>query len=281
MQMNDIFLRYPGGRDKAVTFSYDDGRTTDIKLVEIFDKYGMKGTFNLNTEALLSNAPEDDVYLKKDDAVRLFKDSAHEVALHGHTHPFLDLLPNGMAAYDVIKNREILEDIFEKPIRGMAYPNGPVTGEGEYDDNLISLMKDCGICYARTTEPVEHFRLCSEWLKMGSTCHHNNPELMNIAKRFAETKVDRIPRIFSVWGHSFEFEKNDNWNVIEELCAYLASRDDIWFATCIELYDYVEAYNRLKFSVNGKFVYNPSNTTVYIMKNFKNAEIKPGETVKL
>ena len=34
---------------KAITFSYDDGIESDRKLVEIFNRYGMKCTFNLNT----------------------------------------------------------------------------------------------------------------------------------------------------------------------------------------------------------------------------------------
>lgn len=34
---------------KALTFSYDDGIEQDRKLVEIFNRYGMKATFNLNT----------------------------------------------------------------------------------------------------------------------------------------------------------------------------------------------------------------------------------------
>lgn len=33
---------------KAVTFSYDDGVTQDIRLVEILNRYGLKATFNLN-----------------------------------------------------------------------------------------------------------------------------------------------------------------------------------------------------------------------------------------
>lgn len=281
LMMNDVFLRYPGGVDKAVIFSYDDGRTTDIKLVNIFDKYGVKGTFNLVTGDLLNDDPKDDIHLKKKDAVELFKNSVHEVALHGHTHPFFDLLPNGITAYEVIKSREIMEDLFERPIRGMAYPNGAVMGDGRYSDEIVMLMKNCGIAYARTTDNVNNFRMCGDWLRMGCTCHHNEPKLMELAKKFAETKVDRIPRLFSVWGHSFEFEQNNNWDIIDELCSYLVSRNDIWFATCIELYDYVEAYNNLKFSVNGKFVYNPSNMTIYIAKNFENIEIKPGTTVKL
>lgn len=44
-------MRYPGGKAKAVTFSYDDGVIQDRRLAELFDKYGLKGTFNFNNEA--------------------------------------------------------------------------------------------------------------------------------------------------------------------------------------------------------------------------------------
>ena len=38
---------FPEGKFKALTFSYDDGNVADRRLVEIFNRYGMKGTFNL------------------------------------------------------------------------------------------------------------------------------------------------------------------------------------------------------------------------------------------
>ena len=37
------------GKMKAVTFSYDDGVTQDIRLVELLNKYGLKATFNINS----------------------------------------------------------------------------------------------------------------------------------------------------------------------------------------------------------------------------------------
>ena len=40
------------GKKKALTFSFDDGVTQDIRLIEILDKYGLKCTFNLNSEFL-------------------------------------------------------------------------------------------------------------------------------------------------------------------------------------------------------------------------------------
>ena len=37
---------------KAVTFSYDDGVTQDIRMINLLNKYGLKATFNLNSELL-------------------------------------------------------------------------------------------------------------------------------------------------------------------------------------------------------------------------------------
>ena len=41
-----------GGKNKALTFSYDDGVTQDVRLIEIFNKYGLRATFNLNSGLL-------------------------------------------------------------------------------------------------------------------------------------------------------------------------------------------------------------------------------------
>ena len=40
------------GKFKAVTFSFDDGVSQDKRLIDLFDKYGLKGTFNLNSNLL-------------------------------------------------------------------------------------------------------------------------------------------------------------------------------------------------------------------------------------
>ena len=40
------------GKTKAVTFSFDDGVTQDVRLIGILDRYGLKATFNLNPSLL-------------------------------------------------------------------------------------------------------------------------------------------------------------------------------------------------------------------------------------
>ena len=78
--MRTVFMRYPGGKPKAVTFSYDDGVPQDERLVGIFNKYGMKGTFNLNCDKMRSNN------FTKEQIKEIFLSNGHEIAVHGAMH---------------------------------------------------------------------------------------------------------------------------------------------------------------------------------------------------
>ena len=51
-------MRLKDGKTKVLTLSYDDGVVQDIRLIEIMNKYGLKGTFNINSALYL---PEDAV----------------------------------------------------------------------------------------------------------------------------------------------------------------------------------------------------------------------------
>ena len=46
--MTFLHMRFPEGKTKAVTLSYDDGVTQDKRLAELFRSHGLKCTFNLN-----------------------------------------------------------------------------------------------------------------------------------------------------------------------------------------------------------------------------------------
>ncbi len=77
------------GYRKALTFSYDDGIEQDRKLVDIFNHYGMKATFNLNT-GIQSNEScfeIDGVHIQRmeqEGLNQLYK--GHEIAVHGLKH---------------------------------------------------------------------------------------------------------------------------------------------------------------------------------------------------
>ena len=276
-------MRYPGGAGKALTLSYDDGVEQDIKLIEILNKHGIKATFNLNSG---SYAAEDKVYapgtihrrMSKSKVTEVYTNSGHEVAVHAYTHPWLETLPASEVAYEILEDRKTLEAQFGGIIRGMAYPYGT------YSDTVVDVLKNAGILYARTVVSTKKFDIPSDWLRLPATCHHNDPALMTLAEKFVKLKADK-PSLFYLWGHSYEFEANDNWNVIEEFCEYIGGKEDIWYATNIEIFEYIEAYNQLVWSADMCTVKNPTATTIWFKsgheKDTKLVELKGGETLKI
>lgn len=85
--------------------------------------------------------------------------------------------------------------------------------------------------------------------------------------------------MFYVWGHSYEFVKDDNWSHIEGFGKKMGYRDDIWYATNKEIIDYMKAFNNLKFSMDASFVYNPSIQSVWLSVDGNIVEVKCGQTV--
>ena len=278
--MSGMFMRFPKGRAKALTLSYDDGTEQDIRLIRIMNQNGLKGTFNLNSGRF---APEGTVYPPEEfhrkmtvrQVKEVYTDSGHEVAVHGLTHPFLEKLPESMAMWELLKDRENLENTFRTIVRGMAYPFGTC------NDTVVECLKKAGLVYCRTTISSHSFDIPADWFRLQATCHHNDPELMPLVRKFIEEMPAREPWMFYLWGHSFEFETGDNWEVIEEFAAFAGGHEDVWYATNIQIHDYVQAYWRLEFSVDGRQVYNPTVTELFFEKDGEMYSILPGEKKNL
>ena len=280
--MREMSLLFPGGLSKALTLSYDDGVEQDIRLVEIMNKYGLKGTFNLSGGLF---APEGTVYpqgqihrrMSKSAAYDLYANCGQEIALHAYTHPDLTLLSAGNAAYQIVKDREALEDMFGRIVRGMAYPYGTNS------DGTAELLKNCGVAYCRTVEATCRFDIPTNWLRMPSTCHHDHPRLMELADDFlAKPNFSwSRPKLFYLWGHSYEFEANNNWHVIEDFAAKVSGKEDVWYATNIDICDYVNAWKRMITSADGTRVFNPNHCPIWLWADGKTHKVDPGCQIQL
>ncbi len=274
-------ITYPGWRKKAFTMSYDDGVEQDIRLIDIMKAHGVKGTFNLNGRDCLEEVrtyPAGTIHRRmgRRQMVETYADSGMEVALHTYTHPFLDRIPQEMAVYEVMKDREVLEAVFGRVIRGMAYPMGT------FSDMTVRVLETCKVAYARTTVSTGNFSLPTDWLRMPATCHHNDPRVFDLANKFVnETDPWHYPWLFYLWGHAYEFDANDNWDRIEQILSIVGGRDDVRYATNMELYRYVKAYEALEFGVECKSVYNPTAIDVYFEHDGKPYMAKAGELTQL
>ena len=275
-----MYMKLKDGKSKVLTLSYDDGVVQDIRLMEILNQNGIKATFNINTGLYL---PEDTVRekyygrMKFSEAKALYTNSGHEVAVHGLNHPALDRIPSDEALTEILEDRKNIEKQYGTLARGMAYPGGT------YSQQVMEELKLCSICYARTIQSTEQVDFPKNWLEWHPTCHHKNPKLMEITKRFVDESPKYGNRIWMlyVWGHSFEFDLQDNWHIIEEFARYAGGKEDIWYATNIEIYDYVKAYESLQTSVDKRIVHNPSSVDVWFAHNKQTYCVKAGETLCL
>lgn len=262
-----LYLCFPEGKAKALTMSYDDGKWADERLVELFNRHGIRGTFNLNYG--LMERPE---RIDKDRIRQLYE--GHEVATHTMTHPTIARCPLTETAKEVLEDRIGLESLVGYPVRGHAYPNG------SYNEEVKTLLGSLGIAYGRTAMwESGSMELPTDPMEWNGTCHHNY-HLMDYARTFAEFQKKQYLKCLYVWGHSYEFDRDDSWGLMEEFCTYMGGREDIWYATNIEIIDYMEAGRRLQYGAAGDFVYNPSAQTVWISVDDVPLAVAGGQTVR-
>ena len=282
--MRYCFLRFPEGKLKALTLSYDDGVRADLRLAAILDKYGMKCTFNLN--CTLGNPNKMTVEEVKENILA----KGHEIAVHGERHMAPGVAQPHLVIRDMQRCRERLEDDFGIFVRGMAYPDSGITkmhGGNSYPV-IREYLKDLGIVYSRTLGgDNSRFMLPEDFLAWMPNAHHRNPKLMEFANSFLSVKESdlysarRHPMLFYLWGHSYEFDNDNNWCVIEQFCEAVSGKDDIWYATNMEIYEYATAFNSLVFSANGNKIYNPTLKTIWMDIDATPCKIEPGETIEV
>ena len=279
------FLSYPDGKRKALTLSYDDGCNQDKPLIELLDRYGIRCTFNLFS----------DIFDRKDrwtpeEALQVYGNGPHEVAIHLAHHTAPGKVPLTFTAREIGEDRKRLEALFGRVIPGMAYPDTGIIRmtDGRTVGEVETCLSTMGILYARTTRDQterDRFRLPQDFLAWDPTCRHANPDLMTYAQQFLDWDIggryisDQDPLLFYLWGHSREFDASGNWDLMEGFCRLMGNRDDIWYATNLEIYRYVTAYRRLEFSFDDTFVYNPSAIPVWFRKNETLFLVPAGETV--
>ncbi len=280
-------MRFPGGKEKALTLSYDDGNQNDIKLVEILNRYGIKATLNVNS-GMFGNTNED-WRLPAQTVKELALSGGHEIAVHGVNHIALGKATITDGIREVLYCRDALEKEFGGIIRGMAYADTGVRAftAGVTLSEIEHYLKELGIAYARTLGKDNcDFAIPEDFYEWMPTVHSKNPELMNYLKLFLDAEMPswcakRSPLLFYMWGHSYEFEQDNNWDLLEQFCQTAGGHDEVWYATNIEIYDYVMAYRALQFSVDNTTVFNPTCQTVWFEADGEVFSVEPGQYVNL
>ncbi|WP_152393450.1 polysaccharide deacetylase family protein [Paenibacillus guangzhouensis] len=265
--MANVQLTFPEGKHKVLTMSYDDGRSADRRLVRTLNQHGIRGTFHLNSGLA---GHHDRIPLEE--VKNLYQ--GHEIAAHSVTHPTLTRCTREQIVGELMEDRKSLERISGYPVRGFSYPNGT------FNRQMQEILPHLGIAYARTVLSHGDFQMPDDYFAWHPTCHHNQ-NLLELTEAFKQLGRRQHLHMLYVWGHSYEFDHDNNWDVIERFCESVSGRDDIWYATNIEIVDYLRRYQSLRFSAGMDLVYNPSYHSIWLEANGEVIEVKGGSQIEL
>lgn len=235
---------FPGGGGKALVLSMDDGPVQDRRLVELLGRYGIRGTFHLNSGRLGQPG-----HVAPEEIPSLY--AGHEVSTHSVSHPYLDSLSRPEMIAEVGDDLAALSRLSGRDVRGHAYPFGARNA------TVIEVLRELGIAYARTADQTRDFRLPADPLAWDPSCHHSAAG--ELADAFFALPDDTLA-LFFIYGHSWELdsgESTNSWAYLEALAQRLGGRSDIWYTTAIEVADHLRAIRAVQPTPAGDGVYDP------------------------
>lgn len=226
---------YPGGKKKAFNITYDDGVLQDERFVALLNRYGIKGTFHLNSQLMqeeFSWIHPNGMQVRRLSPERA-KDlyDGHEIASHSLTHPYMHDLSDAELYRQLKADKDNLENWFGRAVTGFAVPFD------YYDDRIADCAKACGFAYARKSEFTRSFTPCADFYHWETGIYHIDPDLTNFVAEFLNTQEELA--VCQIVGHSYDLDAENLWGTMELICAAVSQRDDIWFCTNGELVDYL------------------------------------------
>ena len=217
---------------------WDDGVATDIRLVEILRKYNAKATFNLCPGAIEENTVKP--YWLDQKAKEWSFNGFHggrvgrkdlravydgfQVASHCMMHECAGIVPDAEFLKSAVDARNFLEDTFQQPCRGFAWPCGRHTAETE------NLLAEAGFAYGRTVGNTSDLRTNKNMMVLDSSCHFHNPMFWKI---FEDAKDSGV---FYFWGHSYEMmEYPTLWERFEEKIKLLSEDPEVEWVDVVDI----------------------------------------------
>jgi peptidoglycan/xylan/chitin deacetylase (PgdA/CDA1 family) len=264
---------YPNGNHKALIMSYDDGLDDDIALAQLFDRYGIIGTFHLNsglldTRAIWNEGKPNEIlqtYLSKDTLVHVFKN--HEIAVHGTYHKALAGLSDKEILEEINVDIENLTILSDRKISSMAYAFGST------NDHVAEVIGTTPLTNARTVKPSYNFELPQDYYLWNPTCHDS--EALEYLEAYISLDSPSLS-LFYVWGHSWELRDTLRNQNILKFCNKIGDRDDIWYTGAGNFADYHASLKALE--IGPQQIVNPEgNGVVYYREKGQLKSLDPGQ----
>ena len=209
---------------------WDDGVTTDVRLVSLLRRHGARATFNLNA-GLHGRERQFGWHHRDTEVWRLGHDELRDVydgfsiANHTLTHPHLEQLPIDAARHEISVGRSRLQALFDQPVSGFVYPFGT------FDGAVAQAVRDAGHSYARTTCAAEAGVDTMDAMAAAPSCHFLAPDFWQRLDRA------RASGAFWFWGHSYELVGEAMWAAFNASLARLCAEPGVQWCDPTDLFD--------------------------------------------
>lgn len=265
----EIRRLYPGGRRKAFNITYDDGVVQDKRFVELLNRYGLKGTFNLNSGLLRSGftwTHECGMEIRRipePELVEVYR--SHEIASHTLLHPYMHDLSREEVLQQMAEDKRNLEEIFGREVAGFAVPFT------YYSDLIADCAREAGFEYARISEEGGTFAPPGDryWWRAG--VFHWSYWMMQFVNEFLWT--DQELALCQIAGHSYDLDVMDAWGTMEAICRRVSQSGDVWAATHLEIVRYLRAMERVE--IRDDAIINHSNQELWFAVDGRTVCVPP------
>jgi len=266
---------YPGGKTKAFNISYDDGVIQDIRFVQMLNRYGLKGTFNVNYGLMrqgftwehecgmtVRRIPESEV-------VSVYQ--GHEIASHSYSHPYFDNACETEILKELGADKFFLERLFGREVAGYATPFY------YYSDLMAECVCHCGFEYARISEESNDYSVPGDFYHWRGSKFHWDADLEHFIQGFLET--DQELALCQLVGHSYDLDVMNLWNSMERIFQWVSECDEVWSATHIDLVRYLNQMRLARITDNE--IVNESTALLWFRVNGISVELQPGAVYSL
>lgn len=264
---------YPYGKAKAFNITYDDGILQDVRFVALLNKYGLKGTFNLNSQLMEQEfewVHESGMVVKRlsVDAVRHLYDG-HEIASHTLSHPYLSDKSEQELLWEIGEDKRRLEAIFGREVVGFGVPFH------YYSERIADCVKRCGFEYGRMSEETRGYTPWQDPYYWCCGIFHLAPELDAYMNGFFNTTEELA--LCQIVGHSYDLDAAGLWEKMEEIFRRISENEDVISMTHIEIIRYIRAMEQAVITEHS--IHNPSDHTLWFRIDGKVCRVEPGETI--
>ncbi len=211
---------------------WDDGVNDDIGVIEILRKYGAKASFNLNpaTHRAERHGGFNDKWgkvvqrLARGELTSVYE--GFTIANHSVSHPWPTRIPLAEWRREVVDGRKILQDWFQQPVSGFAYPFG------DYNEATAAVVREAGHVYARTTRDMTPCFPPEDAMAFHADTHFLKPDFW---ARYERAKAAG-GGVFYFWGHSFELCTDEQWADFDAMIARITTDPDAEWAELPDLF---------------------------------------------